>query len=443
MKIQLPEKVTYILNTLKEHGYQGYAVGGCVRDSLLGRTPQDWDITTNAKPMEVKSLFRRTIDTGIQHGTVTVMLEKEGFEVTTYRIDGIYEDGRHPKNVEFTPNLVEDLKRRDFTINAMAYNEEEGLVDEFCGIQDLKRKMIRCVGKPQERFAEDALRMLRALRFGAQLGFDVEPETMKAVMERAATIEKISAERIQTELMKLLLSKNPQHVKKIYETGLSRYFLPELDTMMETRQNNPHHCYTVGEHTLHVLCEVPPRRVIRLAALFHDVAKPVCITTDEKGIQHFHGHPEKGAELTRQILRRLKFDNDTISGVCKLVAWHDDNPPLTEKNIRRAMNRIGVEQYPDILLLKHADVLAQSQYQQTEKLEYLKQYTALYEKIIKEQQCITMKQLAVTGSDLIAEGMTPGKELGEELKRLLELVLDDPKLNNRQQLLKQINKPKN
>ena len=283
-KISLPAKVARILNTLGEHGYEAYAVGGCVRDSLLGRTPQDWDITTSARPEQVKALFRHTIDTGIQHGTVTVMLEHEGFEVTTYRIDGEYEDARHPKEVAFTANLLEDLKRRDFTINAMAYNNEEGLVDLFDGIRDLQRKVIRCVGNPTERFSEDALRILRALRFSAQLGFKLDPATLDAIIALAPTLEKISAERIRVELNKLLISKRPEYMEAVYEAGITKIVLPEFDELMKTPQNNPPHCYNVGEHTIAALQHVPADPILRWTMLLHDIAKPACRTTDEAGI---------------------------------------------------------------------------------------------------------------------------------------------------------------
>lgn len=311
MKIVLPEKVTYIIDTLTQHGFEAYAVGGCVRDTMLGRIPMDWDITTSAKPEQVKELFRHTIDTGIQHGTVTVMLEHEGFEVTTYRIDGEYEDARHPKEVQFTSNLLEDLKRRDFTINAMAYNDKDGLVDAFDGVGDLERGVIRCVGAAVERFTEDALRMLRAVRFGAQLGFSIEDETREAIVSLAPNIAKVSAERIQIEMVKLLTSGHPELLRTAYETGLTAVFLPEFDEMMKTPQNNPHHCYSVGEHTLHALMEIQPDKVARITMLLHDVAKPMCRTTDEHGVDHFYGHPQEGSLVARKILRRLKFDNDT------------------------------------------------------------------------------------------------------------------------------------
>ena len=438
MKIALPEKVSFIINTLMRAGYEAYAEGGCVRDVMLNRTPMDWDITTSAKPHEVKQLFGHTIDTGILHGTVTVMLEQEGFEVTTYRIDGEYEDARHPKEVSFTSDLLEDLKRRDFTINAMAYNDTQGLVDAFDGVGDLKRGIIRCVGRATERFSEDALRMLRAVRFSAQLGFVLEEETRAAIVELAPNIAKVSAERIQMELVKLLTSNHPEEIRTAYETGLTAVFLPEFDRMMETAQNNPHHCYTVGEHTLMALQGVEADKVLRFTMLLHDVAKPVCRTTDENGTDHFYGHPQKGSEMARMILRRLKFDNDTTDRVSALVRWHDDNPELSPRSVRRAISRIGLERYPALFAVKRADTLAQSMYRREEKLKYLHDYEMLYQEVMEKQQCLTIKQLAVTGSDLIEAGMQPGKEIGSVLKKLLELVLEDPELNTKEKLLKQV-----
>ena len=435
IRISLPEKVTYIIQELERRGYEAYAVGGCVRDSVLGRAPQDWDITTSARPEQVKEIFRHTIDTGIAHGTVTVMVEHEGFEVTTYRIDGEYEDARHPKEVLFTPLLREDLRRRDFTINAMAYNETAGLVDEFNGLLDLKAGVIRCVGRPQERFSEDALRMLRAIRFAAQLDFGIEEETKAAICALAGNLKKVSAERIQAELVKLLVSGHPEKLGEAYETGLTGVFLPEFDVMMQTEQNNPHHCYSVGEHTIRAVMGIPADKVLRLAMLLHDVAKPLCRSADGDGVDHFYGHPETGSELARGILRRLKFDNDTTDRVCRLIRWHDDNPPLSERNVRRAMNRIGIRQYPDLFAVKRADLLAQSSYRRAEKLAYLASYEELYEAVMEKEQCLTVKQLAVNGRDLIEAGMRPGKEIGEMLKRLLELVLEEPEKNTKEQLL--------
>lgn len=437
MRINLPEKVNQIINTLTANGFEAYAVGGCVRDSVLGRTPKDWDITTSAEPEEVKALFSHTIDTGILHGTVTVMVKREGFEVTTYRIDGEYEDARHPKEVLFTSELLEDLKRRDFTINAMAYNEAAGLVDAFGGICDLKAGIIRCVGEAGERFSEDALRMLRAVRFAAQLGFSIEDKTKEAMKKLSGNIARVSAERIQAELVKLLVSPHPEQIKTAYDTGLTHVFLPEFDVMMETPQNNPHHCFGVGEHTVKAMMQAPADKALRLAMLLHDVAKPLLKTTGSDGKDHFYGHPAKGSEMARTILRRLKFDNDTTNLVCRLVRWHDDNPELNEKSIRKAISRIGMDLYPALFTVKRADILAQSSFRRAEKLSYVDGYEQLYEEIKEKQQCLTLKQLAVTGNDLIADGMKPGKEIGAVLKQLLEIVLEDPAQNTKEILLEQ------
>lgn len=435
--ICLPDKVRRILNRLHAYGYEAYAVGGCIRDSLLGRTPEDWDITTSAVPAQVKELFPRTVDTGLQHGTVTVLDGREGFEVTTYRIDGEYTDGRHPKEVTFTPSLLEDLKRRDFTINAMAYNEQHGLVDAFGGASDLAAGVIRCVGNPMERFKEDALRMLRAVRFAAQLDFQMEEHTKEAIRTLAADLKRISAERIQAELVKLAVSAHPEYLRELYTLGISNVILPEFDRMMQTEQNHPHHCKTVGEHTIAVVCHTPQDKVLRLAALFHDIAKPLCRTTDENGTDHFYGHPEKSAELSKKIFRRLKFDRDTMDRVCALVRWHDYNPPLTEESVRRAVVKTGQEQYPAIFALKRADILSQSMYQREEKLAYVNQYEHLYEVMTAKGDCISLKQLAVTGRDLIALGAKPGRLIGEILALLLDEVIRDPKKNERMYLIEQ------
>lgn len=434
--IQLPEKVKYIINRIMEAGYEAYAVGGCIRDSLLGRTPEDWDITTSASPYEIKEIFKYTLDTGIKHGTVTVMLEREGFEVTTYRIDGEYEDNRHPREVTFTSNLMEDLKRRDFTVNAMAYNEQEGLVDAFEGMKDIQRKMIRCVGSPIERFSEDALRMMRAVRFSAQLGYEIEKETKEAISALAGDLKNISAERIQTELVKLILSPHPDYLQTAYETGITAVILPEFDVCMRTQQHNPHHCYTVGRHTLESMKAIAPEKALRLAMLFHDMGKPACLATDEEGIDHFHGHPDVSEKIATDILRRLKFDNDTTYLVKKLVRYHDRDILPGPRSVRRALLNMGEEVFPLILQVKEADVMAQSVYLREEKLQTLKELRQVYQQILEQKQCVSLKTLAVDGKDLMTYvGMQPGKELGEMLKTLLELVIEEPDCNNREYLL--------
>lgn len=437
VKIKMPGKVNKIIGVLQEAGFEAYAVGGCIRDSLLGRTPNDWDITTSAKPMEVKALFSHTIDTGIQHGTVTILLDREGFEVTTYRIDGEYEDGRHPKEVSFTGSLEEDLKRRDFTINALAYNETAGLIDIFEGQRDLKDGIIRCVGNAEERFTEDALRMLRAIRFSAQLGYRIEENTLAAIHKLAGNLEKISAERIQTELLKLMVSPHPDYLRTAYECGVTKVFFPEFDLAMETPQNHPHHCYNVGEHILHSLLEVPADKVLRLTMLLHDIAKPQCLTVDEKGITHFHGHEEMGAEMSRVILRRLRMDNDTTDKVCRLVRFHDyGNGVAPDRRIvRRAVNKIGEDLFDDFILVKKADLLAQSMYLREEKLSNLAEWDACYREIREAEECVSLRTLAVNGRDLIAAGLQPGRELGDILKQLLDEVLETPEKNEKDYLI--------
>lgn len=442
MWIELPPKVNRIIRTLNEHGYEAYAVGGCVRDSVLGRVPQDWDITTSAAPEETKRLFKRTVDTGIEHGTVTVLLEKEGFEVTTYRVDGEYQDCRHPKEVQFTRSLKEDLLRRDFTINAMAYNETEGLVDLFGGMEDLEAGSIRSVGCAGERFGEDALRILRAVRFAAQLGFTIEEETRQAVRHLSGNLSKISAERIQAELIKLLVSPHPDRIRDAWELGITKVILPEFDRMMETEQETPHHCYNVGEHTIHVLRNVRPDKVLRLAALLHDTGKPSAKTVDAGGTAHFKGHAVKSEELTRKILKRLKFDNDTLRKVSRLVRYHDYyyQTEATPETVRRTIHVVGEELFPCYIELRRADTLGQSGYCRDKKLANIARMEDYYREITARGDCVSLKTLALTGNDLLAAGIGPGKEIGETLEHLLDLVLKDPTLNTKDQLLNYINK---
>ena len=434
MKIELPRKVVLIIKNLQRHGYDAYAVGGCVRDSILNRKPEDWDITTSAKPEQVKRIFRRTVDTGIEHGTVTVLIGKDGFEVTTYRVDGLYEDGRHPKEVTFTSRLEEDLKRRDFTINAMAYNDDERLVDAFGGMRDLNYHLIRCVGDPKERFSEDALRILRAVRFSAQLAFPIEPETAEAIKSLAPNLEKISAERIQAELVKLLVSDHPERIQDACELGITKVVLPEWDDMVGVKQNTPHHKYDVAAHTVHALQNVKNDKVLRLTMLFHDMGKPVMKTTDENGRDHFKGHAIASEQIAKTVMKRVKFDNDTIRKVTKLVAYHDYRMEPTGANVRRAMHEIGVELFPYYLAVRLADTKAQSSYERRGKLENIIQIRELYRNALRNKECVTLKDLAVTGTDLINLGIAPGKELGTLLNELLDMVIEDPAWNQKGKL---------
>ena len=442
--IKLPKHVKYIIETLEQNGYEAYAVGGCVRDSILGREPNDWDITTSADPYEVKKLFSHTIDTGLQHGTVTIMLEHVGYEVTTYRIDGDYEDSRHPKEVTFTKSLEEDLKRRDFTVNAMAYKDRDGLIDLFHGMDDIQKKVIRCVGNAEERFTEDALRIMRAVRFSAQFGYEIELETKKAIVKLAPNLKNISAERIREELIKLLVSEHPEYIRIAYETGITAQILPELDVCMETKQNTPHHMYTVGEHIIHSLTNVPGDKVLRLAMLMHDIGKPYCITTDEAGRDHFKGHAEKSAEMAAVIMHRLKFDNDTLNRVKRLAKYHDWaislSPPIKKATVRSMISRIGEDLFPDLFTIGDADLLAQSDYFKAEKEEKQQLLKEMYREIMEQGDCLSIKNLAVSGNDLIGHGMKPGKELGQVLQKMLEDVLKHPSSNNKEYLLNHLNK---
>lgn len=455
--MKIPEKVDYIIQRLTEAGYEAYAVGGCVRDSILGRLPEDWDITTSAKPEAVKLLFPRTIDTGIQHGTITVMLDKEGFEVTTYRIDGEYEDSRHPKNVEFTSNLTEDLKRRDFTINAMAYNDSTGLIDLFDGIGDINRKLIRCVGNPLERFEEDALRMLRAVRFAGQLGFSIDKTTRMAMVEKAETLEHISAERVHTELDKLLLSRKPELLIEASLIGMCKVVLPEFDRMLLQEQRNPYHIYNVAEHSLIAVKmlnqyyeegklkefaeDIKIHQVLCWTIFLHDVGKPDCHSTGDNGIDHFYGHAQKSAKIAQKILRRLKSDNFTTELTVRLIRWHDYRFTKDALRIRKAASKIGPDIMEYLFIVQRMDILGKNPEYLEEKIAHLETVINIYQKIKEKNQCLTLKELEVNGKDIMMEAHIPaGPKIGEMLKALLDQVLEHPEDNQKEILLRRIKK---
>ncbi len=444
MQIRYPRNVKTIIDTLQSAGYEAYAVGGCVRDSYLGLTPNDWDITTNALPADVKKLFRRTIDVGIEHGTVKVMIGPEGYEITTYRIDGEYEDSRHPKEVTFTGELREDLRRRDFTINAMAYSEKTGLVDLFGGIADLEAGIIRAVGDPGERFSEDALRILRALRFSARFGYEIEDETVAAIKELAPTLSKISAERIREELEKLIISDNPDRLRKAYEYGVTAVIFPEWDVMMECEQDTPHHFTDVGNHTIAALEYTVKNyhdisdadiRLLRLGTLLHDIAKPAMKTRGDDGFNHFKGHPEAGVPMAEAFLKRLKYDNDTIDRVKRMVRYHDDRPELSYPNVRRFITDVDVSNMDNLMRLKYADLYAHTHYQWEDKIYQVETLDKMYRKVIEDKDPLVIKDLAVDGHDLMELGLASGPAMGRVLKKLLDIVLDDPSANERSKLL--------
>lgn len=437
LKIDIPVYARHIIERLNEHGHEAYVVGGCVRDSLIGRKPNDWDITTSALPHQVKKLFRKTIDTGLKHGTVTIMMDGEPVEVTTYRIDGEYEDNRRPKTVAFTNQLVEDLKRRDFTINAMAYHHEHGLVDAFDGMDDLEKGIIRCVGVASERFNEDALRMLRAIRFAAQLDYTLEKATGEAIKSLAHLIQHVSMERIHVELNKLLVSHHPERFMDIYSYGLMTYVMPEWIDCIGNSQHHPYHCYPVGEHIIESVKAIEADKALRWTMLLHDIGKPKRKTTDEEGIDHFYGHEGLSADMAEDILKRLKFDNKTMNKIIKLIACHDIRVEARPKSIRRAAKKLGAELFADFLEVQEADMRAQNPSKLEERLTILKDVRRLWQDIIEEGQCLSIKDLQINGRDLMAHGVKEGKMIGRILSQLLDRVIDDPTMNSHECLLGQ------
>lgn len=395
----MPKDVKYIINTLEKNGYEAYAVGGCVRDAIIGKEPNDWDITTNATPMQVKKLFKHTIDTGIQHGTVTIMIHKVGYEVTTYRIDGKYADGRHPDKVEFTVSLKEDLKRRDFTINAMAYNDTRGIIDLFGGIEDLKEGIVKCVGNPYNRFDEDALRILRAFRFAAVLNFEVEEKTKKAAGDLAENLNKISKERIRTELDKLIMSDTPEKLMEARKCGLLKYILSEVE----------------DDINIELVKAMPKNNYMKWAALLY--------------------HREE--EEVSKILKKLKFDNKTVN-ICKRIVGYSKNfRNIYKENVRVAAHEVGVDIFDKFLEFSKVCINLQDWKggEYPDNSDYINNIEHLYKKVIDDGDCLSLKELAVKGGDLMEIGVPKGAKLGEILNILLYKVLDNPKYNNREKLL--------
>jgi len=435
MLISLPEEVQKIIKLLNDNAFDGYLVGGCVRDSILGKVPKDWDITTNAKPDEVKKMFDKTIDTGLKHGTVTVVLNSQNFEITTYRIDGQYSDNRRPDTIEFTSSLKDDLSRRDFCMNSIAYHHETGFFDPFCGVEDIEKHFIRTVGKPDERFNEDALRMLRAVRFSSQLGFDVDEAIIQSMRINNNLINNISQERIREELTKILISGNPEKFQILLKTGLLRHIIPEFEACFDTDQNNPYHVYNVAQHTLKAVAQIDEEPVLRWTMLLHDIGKPLTKTIDEEGIGHFYGHPVQSEQFAENILKRLKFDNNSIAKICRLVRYHDRLIEPNIKAVRKAIFSIGEDIFPDLLKVKEADVRAQNPQFIDERIEIIESIRSIYNEIVSEQQCMSLKDLAINGGDLIKLGFAPGKQIGIILNRLLYEVLENPEINTRDELV--------
>ena len=442
MEMQIPVYVKDVMDKLLSGGFDCYIVGGCVRDTLMGNAPKDYDVCTNALPENCMEIFRgderfSTVPTGIKHGTVTVVSEKKPVEVTTFRSDGEYKDHRRPEKVAFGCSLEEDLKRRDFTINAMCYNEKSGFVDLYGGRADIKNKIIRCVGNPRKRFDEDALRILRGLRFASVLGFEIEEETAKAMEEYSHLLKEISAERIFAELKKLLVGKNAGKILLEYREIFS-VFIPELAKTFDFPQRCPHHCYDVYTHICKSVDNVPPKDYLRLTMLFHDIEKPKMAKTDEKGVMHFKMHPQESAVTAFNILKRLKCDNKTLEKVTALIACHDNRYENSRNStLKRFIGKYGDAFFEDYMHVRKADTLAQSDYKREEKLAALDMLRERGEKIIAQNECLNLKSLAVTGNDLIAEGYS-GKKIGQGLKAGLDAVIEGKIPNEKKSVIEYI-----
>lgn len=434
--LQIPMPVCRLLDKLIAEGYEAYVVGGCIRDSLLGFSPKDWDIATSALPEETRRVFEgfRLIETGLRHGTLTVFADAQTpVEITTFRIDGNYTDNRHPDHVIFTKDLKQDLSRRDFTMNALAYRPGTGVIDPFGGKNDLFRHTVRCVGLPEHRFREDSLRILRALRFSSVLGFSIDTDTALALHHLYPLLANIPAERITTELIKILCGDAVFEVLTAYPDVIAQV-LPELRPMQGFTQNNPYHAYDVYEHTARTVQAVPADPVVRLAMLLHDSGKPSCYTQDNRGIGHFHGHPAVSASIARSVLTRLRVDSNTIKQVCTLVTYHDSDLSPTVPCIKRWLNRLGEDMMRKLLAMKAADIRGQAP-ERMDRLDQIERLSGIVDQIISTKQCFTLHDLRINGHDLAVLGLYPGKKMGDTLDTLLEAVMDGRCPNEREALL--------
>lgn len=423
--MQTDKNAEKLIRQLNNNGYEAFIVGGCVRDYLLGITPHDTDICTSALPEQTKKCFENyhTFDTGMKHGTISVVCDGEVYEITTYRIDGDYSDNRHPDSVSFTRNINEDLRRRDFTVNAMAYNAECGLVDPYGGKKDLESKIIRCVGNPDTRFNEDALRILRALRFASVYGFTIEENTSRSVIRNAALLKNIATERITSEFLKLICGKDAVRILDTYKDVIS-VIIPEISVMFDFNQNNIHHSLDLWHHTLSALGIIEAQPILRMAMLLHDIGKPFVKTTDTNGQSHFQGHQLESRKIADKILHRLKLPSDFIEKTLLLIEYHDVRFNGSKKLMKKVMNVLGTDLTKQLLTVEYADISAQSQYQRDEKLGYLEKATTHLDVIIKDNECFKLSQLDINGKDIMALGVKEGKDVGNILDYLLMLVID-------------------
>lgn len=439
-KINIPKNIKKVLSVLYENGFEAFLVGGCIRDFILGKTPYDFDITTNALPHEMKECFKdyKVIETGLSHGTLTVVSEGENIEITTYRKDGEYKDGRHPLSVEFTPSLKEDLKRRDFTMNAIAYSEKDGFIDFFGGVSDIENKIIKTVGNPYDRFSEDKLRIMRGIRFCSELSFGIESETKSAIFSLKDGLKEISAERISTELDKLLLGDNVYSVLIEYAEVLS-VIIPEIKPCIDFNQKNPYHIYTVWEHIAKAVEKSPKDIKIRLCMLFHDIGKPRCFTVDEKGIGHFKGHEKISSEMAEEILRRLKKSNDTINTVRELALMHYIKPSVengnefSDKQIRKILTKVSREEFFLLTDVLRADSMSKAEFA-LERLPAIDRMEEKAREMYEKGECLSLKDLSLNGNDISSLGYK-GKEIGEALSFLLDAVISEKVVNEREKLI--------
>lgn len=437
MEINIPNYIIFILDKLESSGFESYIVGGSVRDILLEKEPNDFDIATNAKPEDIENIFQdnKTIDIGKEFGTIKILLDKEEVEVTTFRTEGNYLDGRRPEWVKFVPTIEDDLSRRDFTINAIAYNKKTGIVDPFNGVKDLEKKIIRSVGNPKSRFKEDYLRILRAVRFSTVLDFEIEKETLKAAEEYGSNISNVSMERINQEFFKILLSSKPSKgIELMREIGLLDIIVPEIIPSIGFNQQNPHHNKDVYNHILCAIDNSPPILKVRLAALFHDMGKPHTISIDEKGIGHFYGHDKVGAKIAKQALERMKAPHKLNEEVTILVSEHmTHHARFKDKGLKKLIRRVGVENIYDLFELQKADRKCSNEYA---SIEHILDMEKRVDSILDKREAFDTNQLDINGNDLLKIGFKEGKIIGEVLEYLLEKVMENPSINKKEKLLK-------
>ena len=436
MILKIDSSAEKAINMLQNNGFKAYAVGGCIRDIIMEKKPHDYDICTSAKPIQIEKIFEeyKVIETGINHGTVTVIIDSKPLEITTFRVDGDYSDNRHPEKVEFVTDIKDDLSRRDFTINSMAYCEKDGLKDFFGGTEDIEKKLIRCVGEPDKRFNEDALRILRALRFSSELSFEIEEKTSESIIKNRELLKNISAERIAIELNKLLLGDNVFSVLQKYRDVIA-VIIPEFKATFDFKQFTKHHCYSVYDHIIKSVEQAPKDSILRLTMFLHDIAKPQCFVKDDIDGGHFKGHQLPSADMGYTILKRLKYDSTTINEVVELIKEHDNRYPPEKKAVKRFLSKHNEDFFEKQLTIRRADTLAQSDYMRQQKLEVLDKTYEIGREIIRQNECFKISDLAINGDDLKKAGIKEGKEIGGILNKLLSMVISEEIKNDKTILL--------